>query len=504
MPANSERLDGPMPIRFRFFGIIAAGCLFGITLPRAVAEVSDEEFNALKESVRQLGEKVQKLEDTHEQDQQTHAQDQQKIQQLEQQLEKTQATATEAQQKAKSAAQVQEKFHWLEDQVGLTKKTATEAEQKAEAAASQVQPVAPVAGMLATHNFTLAGDAEVQFGKVLGQHSAFTLADFAPVFLFRATDKALFEAGFDVTLTNGAVTLQNGQTGNMGVSTGVDLSFAQLDYLLNDYVTFVGGWMLLPLGTYTERAAGWLNKIPDDPLPRTILPNNGAGVQLRGAIPIDQCGQSLTYAAYVANGPGSVDGSGNATFVDSSGNVLPNLDFGNVGTQSNGNRGNLHANPSGGGRIGWFLPLKPHYDFELGVSGQTGPWNDSGNRLWSAAVVDAALHISPYFELKGEYMYTWQQTNDRGTVQPQGWWIQGAFKLAAFGLTLPFINNFELVGRYDSVLDGLGTRTNRETAGYVYYITNTLLLEGAYEWLQSHGPNKLPENKWVFQISLGF
>ena len=493
-----------MNIRSSIFGMIAAGCMLGITLPRAVAEVTDEEFNALKDSVRQLGEKVQKLEDTHEQDQQTHALDQQKIQQLEQQLEKTQATAAEAQQKAKSAAQVQEKFHWLEDQVGETRKTAAEAEQKAEAAA-QVQPVAPVpSGALATHSFTLAGDAEVQFGKVLGQHSAFTLADFAPVFLFRATDKALFEAGFDVRLTNGAVTLANGQTGNMGVSTGVDLSFAQLDYLLNDYATFVGGWMLLPLGTYTERSAGWLNKIPDDPLPRGILPSNGAGVQLRGAIPIGQCGQSLTYSGYVVNGPGSVDGSGNATFVDSSGSVLPNLDFGNVGTQSNGNSGNLHANPSGGGRIGWFLPLKPHYDFELGVSGQTGPWNDKGNRLWSAGVVDAALHISPYIEVKGEYMYTWQQTNDRGTVQPQGWWIQAAYKLAGLGLTLPFINNFELVGRYDTVLDGLGTRTNRETAGYVYYVTNTLWLEGDYEWLQSHGPNKLPENKWVFQISLGF
>ena len=48
----------------------------------------------------------------------------------------------------------------------------------------------------------------------------------------------------------------------------MSLSFAQLDYLFNDYVTFVGGDMLLPLGTYTERSAGWLNKIPDDPLPR--------------------------------------------------------------------------------------------------------------------------------------------------------------------------------------------------------------------------------------------
>ena len=510
MPASSERPNTPvqtntrMQIRSSIFGIVAAGCMLGSALPRAAAEVTDDEFNALKESVRQLGEKVQKMEDTHAQDQQTHAQDQQKIQQLQQQLEKTQATAAEAQQKAKSAAQVQQKFHWLEDQVGETRKAAAAAEQKAEAA-SQVQPVAAApSGPLATHSFTLIGDAEIQFGKVSGQHSAFTLADFAPIFLFRATDKVLFEAGFDVTLTNGAVTLANGLTGNSGVSTGVDLSFAQLDYLLNDYVTIVGGWMVLPLGTYTERAAGWLNKIPDDPLPRDILPGAGAGLQLRGAIPIGQSGQSVTYSGFVVNGPGSVDGSGNATFVDSSGNVLPNLDFGNVGTQSNGNSGNLHSNPSGGGRIGWFFPLKPHYDFELGVSGQTGPWTNNGNRLWSAAVVDAALHISPYFEVKGEYMQTWQETDDRGTVGPHGWWVQAAYKLAGFGLTLPFINNLELVGRYDTVHDGLGTRTNRQTVGYVYYLTNTLLFEGDYEWLQSHGPNKLPSNKWVFQLSLGF
>jgi hypothetical protein len=117
--------------------------------------------------------------------------------------------------------------------------------------------------------------------------------------LFRAGDKVLFEAGLDITLQNGAVTLANGNTGNRGVETSIDLSFATLDYLLNDYVTIVAGDMLLPLGTYSERSAGWLNKIPDDPLPRGVLP------------------------------------------------------------------------PSGGGRIGWFFPLKPHYDVELGISGQS-------------------------------------------------------------------------------------------------------------------------------------
>jgi len=61
-----------------------------------------------------------------------------------------------------------------------------------------------------------------------------------------------------------------------------------------------------------------------------------------------------------------------------------------------------------------------------------------------------------------------------------------------------------LVSRFDWVDDGLGTRTQRETVGYVYYLTNTLLLEGDYEWLKSRGPNKVPDSKWVFQLSYGF
>jgi Skp family chaperone for outer membrane proteins len=478
-------------------------CLIGIGLvPPATAEISDDDFNTLKQQVQQLSDKVQKLEQVHDQDQQTHQQDQEKIQQLEQQLGKTQQTAADAQEKARAAARVQRKVEQLQEQVSETQKTAAEGKG---AVGAQVQPVAPVPeGPLALHNFTIVGDAEIQFGKTYGSHSAFTLADFAPIFLFRANDNILFEAGFDVRLQNGAVTLANGQTGNLGTTTSIDLSFATLDYLLNDYMTIVAGDMLLPLGTYSERSAGWLNKIPDDPLPRAVLPGTGIGAQLRGSVPIGQSGQQATYSFYVANGPGSVDGTGNSTFTDSSGNVLPNLDFGNVGIQSNGNTGNEHSSPSGGGRIGWFFPLKPHYDLELGISGQTGPWNNGGNKYWSAAVVDAALHVSPYFELKGEYINTWWNTVDRGTLAPRGWWIQGGYKLAGLNLNFPFVNNVELVSRYDQVYDGLGSRTRRETVGYVYYLTNTLLFEGDYEWLQSKGPSLVPSGKWVFQLSYGF
>jgi hypothetical protein len=276
-----------------------------------------------------------------------------------------------------------------------------------------------------------------------------------------------------------------------------------LDYILNDYMTLEAGQMLLPLGTYNERNAGWLNKIPDDPLVcDDLIPETGAGVQLRGAIPIGESGKAATYAFYVVNGPSSGTGTAHAGDLDLTGNV--------------GNAPNWHANPSGGGRLGWFFPWKPHYDFELGLSGQTGEWSDSG-RQWSAGVVDAALHLGPNIEVKGQYIDTWVETDDLGRIDPKGWYLQAAYKLAGLGLEMPYINNFELVSRYDRENDdGLfgseagGTKTDRYTAGIVYYFSNTLLFEADYEWWRSHGASPQPfsfpgaPTSFVLQLSYGF
>ncbi len=371
----------------------------------------------------------------------------------------------------------------------LTRRAAPELQPNPQTvpAIEPVHPLPPGTDLNATLNFSMAGDAEVQFGKVDGQHGGFALADFAPIFLFRARDNILFEAGFDINL-------QNNAPGGAGAATSLNLSFAQLDYLINDYVTLVAGDMLLPLGTYSERSAGWLNKIPDDPLARAFLRGSGVGVQLRGAVPIGGTGQSITYAVYGANGPGSVDGSGNHDQLDLNGNV---------GIKSDGTFGNLHDSPSGGGRIGWFFPWKPHYDLELGLSGQTGDWDNAGNRRWSAAVVDAALHVSPYFEIKGEYIHSWVGTDDLGTIQPAGWWLQAGYKLTGLKQELPILRKLELVGRYDRAKDGLAASTERFTLGYVYYISNTLLFEGDYEFLRGTDPAQGP-NELLFQLSYGF
>jgi hypothetical protein len=470
-------------IRAEILGVLAAGCVMGIALPpRATAEVSDEDFNKLKAAVEQLSQKVQGLEQTHEKDKQT-------IRDLQSQLAKTEKTAADAQQKAETAAQTPPAV--------AEGPSAGEFKQNVNANGEMLPPVAPApSGPLAKHDFMVVGDAEVQYGKVHGEHGAFALADFAPIFLYRASDNVLFEVGFDIAL-------QNNAPGDSGATTTFDLSFAQLDYLYNDYVTVVAGYMLLPLGTYSERTAGWLNKIPDDPLARDFLPGAGAGVQLRGAIPVGESGASFAYSVYGTNGPGSVDGSGNADQLDLGGNV---------GIQSDGNNGNLHSNPSGGGRLAFFFPFQPHYDVEAGVSGQSGEWDNAGNRSWSGLVLDGAVHVSPYFEVKGEYINTWVETDDMGTIRPHGWWVQAGYKLAGLNLDVPIplinLSSLEIVGRYDTADDGLrwqlGTNTDRQTVGFVYYLTNTLWFEGDYEWLQSHGPNRLPARDYVFQLSYGF
>ncbi len=439
-------------------GLVAAGCALSAALPaQTLAEVNEEDFKALKAVVQQLSEKVQKLEQTHQTDEQTHQKDQEQLRQLQERLADTQKSAANAEQRGVAAAQ------------------------------ALPMPRVPLDEATVNHNFTILGDAEFQYAKTSGQHGSFLFADFAPIFLYRGGDNILFEAGFDFTMQNVA---PNGG----GYTTGINLSFAQLDYVATDYLTIVAGNMVLPLGTYSERTAGWLNKLPDDPLARDFLPGSGVGVQLRGAVPLGDAGKLFNYSVWGVNGASSADGTGNVGSLDLGGNV---------GLRSDNAVANLHGHPSGGARVGLFLPFKPHYDLEVGLSGQSGEWDDAGTHTWSAGVIDASLHLGPNFELKGEYLQSRYGSDDLGLISQQGWWAQAGYKLAGLNLELPLINNLELVGRYDFVRDGFGSRTHRYSVGYVYYVTNTLLFEGDYEFFHSNDPAQ-PDNQLILQLSYGF
>jgi hypothetical protein len=67
---------------------------------------------------------------------------------------------------------------------------------------------------------------------------------------------------------------------------------------------------------------------------------------------------------------------------------------------------------------------------------------------------------------------------------------------------VPFISNVEAVFRYDTSHDGLGTSTQRETVGLIYYLSNTLLFEGDYEFVHSNDPTIA--DRFVLQLSYGF
>ncbi|HEV2456463.1 MAG TPA: hypothetical protein VGY98_19530, partial [Verrucomicrobiae bacterium] len=344
-------------------GVLGAGCVAAMmcSIP-ATAEVSDADFKALQDAVNKLSSQLQGMEQTNALQQKMHEEDVQKLNELEGKLSQTQKAATEAEQKSAAVA-----------------------------GQSQAQPVLgpPIDEATVNHNFMMLGDAEFQYDRVQGQHPTFLLADFAPIFLYRGGDNVLFEAGFDTTLGNNAPS-------SAGYTTTFNLSFAQLDYVMNDYMTLAVGDLLLPLGTYSQRGAGWLNLIPDNPLAvDALIPGTGVGAQLLGAIPIGSDGDFINYAVYGVNGPGSADGTGNAGALDLGGNV---------GVRSDGVVANLHSTPSGGARVGVFMPFAPHYDFEVGVSGQSGEWDNQGNHLWSAGVLDAAPHLGSSFEAKGEYI----------------------------------------------------------------------------------------------------
>src|SRR5690349_16484704 len=97
-----------MKIHSLILGVVAAGC---VALPRqSAAQVSADDFNALKDTVQKLSQQVQEMMKLHEQDRKTHEEDQTKIQSLQQQLGETKTVVTNVQQKAEEVAKVQSSY----------------------------------------------------------------------------------------------------------------------------------------------------------------------------------------------------------------------------------------------------------------------------------------------------------------------------------------------------------------------------------------------------------
>ncbi len=130
-----------------------------------------------------------------------------------------------------------------------------------------------------------------------GTESSYVGSAFAPIFLFKHSDRLMFEAELEFELENNDLE--------------IGLEYADVIYVLNKNMTVRAGKFLLPFGTFMERFhPAWINRLPTRPLGfghDGIAPASGIGVELRGAF--DLGGPKLNYSVYSTNGPRLKDGS---------------------------------------------------------------------------------------------------------------------------------------------------------------------------------------------------
>jgi hypothetical protein len=119
-----------------------------------------------------------------------------------------------------------------------------------------------------------------------------------PIFLLQLNDKMLLEAELEFR------------------ADGVEVGYAQMDYIVNDWLTLVGGRFLAPIGFFNERLhPAWINKLPDFPLMMrqvSLADFSLNGVQARGAHYLCCSPLKLEYSVFLANGLG-VPGTGQLT-----------------------------------------------------------------------------------------------------------------------------------------------------------------------------------------------
>jgi len=327
------------------------------------------------------------------------------------------------------------------------------------------------------------------FGTFAWQERANTntfMAGFEPIFLYRLSDRLLFEGDVEFKLED--------------AETSVDLEYAQVDYLLNDYMTVVAGKFLLPFGEFIERQHQvWINKLVSRPLPFRegdeggLLPFSELGVQLRGAIPLGYGeGTRAEYSLYVTNGPRF-------------GSDVRGAFFETNNTDQNRAKGY-------GARIG--VELLP-YDaglgrLRLGASTFDGQWGAQSKLWFTSWGVDTVYQNGPLV-LRGEYLQTHRVMptsipDDKG----EGWYIQAAYLLQA--VPVPYLDHTELVVRYsgqnqnaltaDALAEGFLRNPRLVAVGLDYWIAPSVVWKLEYD--RDMSARVGDSNALLTQFAVGF
>ncbi|WCO01292.1 porin [Psychroserpens ponticola] len=313
--------------------------------------------------------------------------------------------------------------------------------------------------------------------------SSYVGSAFAPIFLFKHSDKLMFEAELEFVLG--------------GNELEVGLEYADVMYILNKNMTVRAGKFLLPFGTFMERLhPAWINRLPTRPLGfghDGIAPSSGIGVELRGAF--DLGGPSLNYSVYSTNGPRLKDGSEEP---EEAGMLM----FQNFEDNNN--------SKAFGGRIG----LLPFADSSTEIGFSAYSTNGAGATDTTYENVGAFLYaidfafvkqipaIKGFIDIKGQYNNsdiddaTFTETHEDGDEEEytfdnksNSFYTQLSYRPTM--ASSDFLKKLELVGRYSNLNTPEGAeweeQSDQYTFGLNYWLTWRSVIKVAYETTDSVG-----------------
>jgi len=310
----------------------------------------------------------------------------------------------------------------------------------------------------------LTGYGSAGFSALRNSDAAFN-AQFNPIFLWKITDKLLFEGEAEFELDS------------EDNSTEVALELANLSYVANDYVTFQAGKFLNPMNSFVERYhMAWVNRLPDTPLAvyDGLLAETYVGAQFRGGIPLGPT--KINYAAFLANAPSLQNGVAADT--------LGALDFDNFGN------GGGHI--AVGGHVG-FQPV-PECEFGYGI-------HSSGVKEMHEDVLLQSVDFNYVRDsellrglLRLNAQWTWSHlgsgdyVDDVGGVFPFENNRDGGYAQITYRPTkcdLEVVKHLEGVFRFDMLNQKdtpVGYDQSRYTAGLNYWLTPKTVFKAAYQW----------------------
>ena len=305
-------------------------------------------------------------------------------------------------------------------------------------------------GMKTTEKYNSLGDADRY--------------EFSPMFLWRHGDNLLmeFEPSFDGT--------------NIGVNWAVVSYFVAPNFIVR------GGYLVLPFGIYNKRlAAGWINKLPSDPIGIDIA---GAdfGVEIEGGLAMGST--KFSYDLSLTNGQqlnndGTINGVG-ISAIGKGKTVCGRIGFLPLSNSSleigvSGLMGSL-ANPNG---MNYNNPMSSMYAIDLNYVKNFNPIQINIKGQYSMSMVNGQNYISPV-DTTTTYTFTNATTAAFGQISIRPAQVKNKI-----------LKNLELAFRYVNYTtpqnSTWGQNYSEEDVALDYWLSWRTVLKVGYENIKSDG-----------------